>query len=142
MTYDCLSSVALALGCKKCLFSHSFWPRWLKQISFYRELNYLHSKNFSFSVFCLFPVKKKKKLNFYILFFKHFKNWHLCALRLVFVNEIKSSILFYLWNCRRRCIFRRAIQKRIFSMQIVFLKFYRKSLKQTIFDTSWYIFFV
>ena len=67
-----------------------------------------------------------------ILFFRNFKNWKLCALRLVFVNEIKLSILFYLWNCRRRCIFRRAPPKNIFSMQIVLFTFYRKSL-----DTSY-----
>ena len=45
-------------GCKKCIFSHSFWPRWLKQTSFYRDLNYLHSIAFSFFVFHLFPTKK------------------------------------------------------------------------------------
>ena len=47
-------------GCKKCIFSHSFWPRWLKQTSFYREFNYLHSKVFRFSIFYLFPVKRKQ----------------------------------------------------------------------------------
>ena len=49
----------LHFGCKKCIFSHSFWPRRLKQTSFYGELNYLqHSKNFSFFLFpSMFPVK-------------------------------------------------------------------------------------
>ena len=37
--------------------------------------------------------------------------------------------MFYLWNCRRRYIFRRAPNKRISSMQIVFFTFYRKSLE-------------
>ena len=139
--------------CKKCIFSHSFWPRWLKQTLFYREFNYLHSIVLSFSTFHLFPVKttqnkqtitwkrkickktwkhkicKKNNIFPYTLFFLNFKNGKLCALHLVFVNEIKSSILFYLWNCRRRCIFCRAPINRIFSMQIVFFTFYRKNLE-------------
>ena len=44
-------------GRNKWIFSHSFWPKWLKQTSFYRELNYLDSQSFSFSVFHLFPLK-------------------------------------------------------------------------------------
>ena len=67
---------------KKSIFSHSFWPRWLKQISFYRELNALHPRIFFF-VFHLFPLKKNTKhRNIYIktrkvrkFFFNIFLNW-------------------------------------------------------------------
>ena len=53
----------LTFFCKKCIFSYSFWLIWLKQISFYRELNYLHMKVFNFFIFYLFPVKQTKKQN-------------------------------------------------------------------------------
>ena len=48
------------LGCKKCIFSLSFSPRWLKQ-TFYREFNYLHSKCLRFFILNQFPVIKTRK---------------------------------------------------------------------------------
>ena len=64
-------------------------------------------------------------------------------MHLVFVNEMKSTILFYLWNCRRS-IFCRASLKRTFSdfsSQIVFFTFYRQSLETDyVWDLMIYIF--
>ena len=34
----------LTFGCTKWIFSHSFWPRWLKHASFCREFNCLYIK--------------------------------------------------------------------------------------------------
>ena len=79
------------LFCKKSFFSHSFSSRWLKQ-TFYRELNALHPSR---CIFFVFPISSKKKN-------KHCQNAPCDALLQGFVNEIQSSILFYLWNCRRR----------------------------------------
>ena len=41
----------------KLIFSHSFWPRWLKQ-TFCTELEFLDHHICSFCIFNLFPVKK------------------------------------------------------------------------------------
>ena len=49
-----------------------------------------------------FRKKCVKIFYFYFLFFKNFKNAECDALLQGFVNEIQSSILFYLWNYRRR----------------------------------------
>ena len=91
-----------------------------KQTSFCRKLNYKDHHECSFCIFDLFPVKTRntykkyatnaiswrKKFDFSeILFFRNSKNWGCDALLLVFVNEIKSSILLYLWNYRRRWLF-------------------------------------
>ena len=75
----------------------------MKQTSFSRELDCLDRHIRSFCVFDLFRVKKtqRKRKNltlifFKILLFKNSKNLECDALLLVFVNEIKSAILFYL----------------------------------------------
>ena len=80
----------------------------------------LIAKTESFIVFCVFDLftvntsntNKKDTKNVILqkeidwllkfLFFRNSNNWEWYALLLVLVNEIKSSILFYLWNCRRR----------------------------------------
>ena len=54
-------------GCKKCIFSHSFWPRWLKQTSFYREFNYLDSHRFSFFRLPSVSSKNNTKQNKYCI---------------------------------------------------------------------------
>ena len=60
---------------------------------------------------------EKLKKNFLgILFFKNFKNAACDALLQGFVNKIQYSIVFYLWNCRRREIFRMAPKKPVFHM--------------------------
>ena len=100
-----------------------------------------------FSLSICFNLKKKKKkhkimknFNFYILFFIFILNRALSAMHLVFVNEIKWYIFFYLWNWTSSWGHRaprtgpffgghRAPKKHIFSMQIVFFTFYRKSLE-------------
>ena len=97
------SSEKLQFFCNKSIFSHSFSPWWLKQTSFYRELNALHTR----TVF--FPSVSSKKMQnikkhaknikfwgknsnhfFYILFFKISKNAKLDALLQGFVNDIQS----------------------------------------------------
>ena len=42
--------------CKKSIFSHSFYPRWLKQTSFYGELNALDPSR---RIFCFPSVSSK-----------------------------------------------------------------------------------
>ena len=66
---------------------------------------------------------KKKNLLLKFFFSQEFGIPVCDALLLVFVNEIKSLLLLYLRNCRR------APKKRIFSMQFVFVTFFRKTLE-------------
>ena len=47
--------------CKKSIFSFSFWPRWLKQTSFYMELNALHTSTYIFFCFPSVSIKKNAK---------------------------------------------------------------------------------
>ena len=51
--------------CKKSISSHSFWPRWLKQTPFYRELNALDPSR-PFFWFSMFPVKKIQDIKKYV----------------------------------------------------------------------------
>ena len=95
----------------------------------------------SFQFFCFPSVFIKKKLhenlkfytkknsNLFLFFFLKFKKCEILGSAPSLGKWNKSAILFYLWNCRRRYIFCRAPKKCIFSMQIVFCTFYRKSLK-------------
>ena len=42
-------------GCKKCIFSPSFWNRWLKHISFCKEFNCQQCRELQKIIFHLFP---------------------------------------------------------------------------------------
>ena len=71
----------IALRPQKCIFPHCFWPRWLKQTSFCRQLDYLDCHIRSFCVFDLLPLIKKthektrdlKKIIFFNILFKNSK---------------------------------------------------------------------
>ena len=50
-------------GRRKCIFSHSFWPRWLKHRSSCREFNCLYIKKcFYFPSVSSKKIKQKKKI--------------------------------------------------------------------------------
>ena len=131
-----------------CVFPFSwkvnFWLRekYLPQFLTYKVETHIIFKMAQKTIFHLFAEKIHKTTNdfvktqnfekifFYILFFKNSKNGLFCAMHLAFVNEIKISILLYLWNCSRTSsFFHRAPKKLIFSMQIIFFTYYGKSLE-------------
>ena len=104
-----LSPEKLTFGFGKSIFSHSFWPTWLKQTSFCREFNCVYSKIAQTIIFHLFaeknntkpkPIASKRKiwsiffLNrfFFILFFKNSKRLF-CAAHQAFVNPKKKIII-------------------------------------------------
>ena len=62
LCFDVFSfSWKVRLFLQETIFSHSFWPRWLKQTSFKRKLNALHRAGIFFFVFPSVSIKKKIK---------------------------------------------------------------------------------
>ena len=78
LVFWCVFTISwkVTLFCKKSIFSHSLWPRWLKQTSFYRELNALQQ---SMCIFFCFPsVSSKKIQNIEKYASKREKFWKIC----------------------------------------------------------------
>ena len=135
----------LTFGCGKGIFFHSFWPTSLKHTSFCREFNCVYRKIAKKTIFHLSKEKKNtkpqtivykrkfcnffKNISIHFFFFFNSKNGLFCAVRLSFVNEIKISILLYLWNCMASSFFRRAPKKSYIFYANRFLYVLRKNLE-------------
>ena len=103
-------SSKLEFFCKKSIFFHSFWPRWLKQTSFYMELNALDLSRCIIFVFHVSSkkiknikkyarkckiLKKKKKKNLNYIFQKFKKHCLWCSSpRLCKWNKVLNFVLF------------------------------------------------